>query len=460
MNINIRRAIALTFIIAFLITAPLLILYTAGYRYSWKKQKISHTGTLVLASKPRGATITLNDYQIAEKTPARLTNLFPNEYIIEIKKPGYYPWKKKLPIYSQNTTFAENIILFKQAPEKNLLNREFNNPEYLEADEKLFYQTTIDNIVEFHVYDFSKNKDQVFFSFDKTRQNLIDYHYSKNFKYLYVNLTDKETVNHNLYQIITIGHEKPPINLVEQLGQLTLNSFVWSPEQENDFYYLTKDTIFQAKIGLLDDITREKITDIKPEFKILDFQIFNNQLYFIERQKDNIFIAVKDLKSKKEIYGKIMLDDDGYRIKEIVDDKIIIVNENRRQLYLLNSTLDAVLLSENDIIGYDYNEKENKFLVYSDNEILTTDFNFYPFELKTITRVSSGITKAFWYNEPNYLIFIKDQKINLIELDERDRRNLVTLPATGVTHVWQSKNSEQLYFIKNNNELFEQEIFE
>ena len=42
MNINIRRAIALTFIIAFFITAPLLILYTAGYRYNFKKAQVQN----------------------------------------------------------------------------------------------------------------------------------------------------------------------------------------------------------------------------------------------------------------------------------------------------------------------------------------------------------------------------------------------------------------------------------
>ena len=43
MNLRYRRMLYLAFIAVFLAAAPLIILYAAGYRYNFKRQKIEKT---------------------------------------------------------------------------------------------------------------------------------------------------------------------------------------------------------------------------------------------------------------------------------------------------------------------------------------------------------------------------------------------------------------------------------
>lgn len=41
-----------------------------------------------------------------------MNHILPDEYLISIEKDGYYLWEKSLTIKSQQTTFAEDVILF------------------------------------------------------------------------------------------------------------------------------------------------------------------------------------------------------------------------------------------------------------------------------------------------------------------------------------------------------------
>lgn len=107
------------FIVLFLITTPLVILYTAGYRWNNKKDRLEKVGIIFLRSRPGSADIYLDGKLRKETTPARLRDLLPDTYQIKVSKNGYGIWSKQLPAESALTTFAEGIILWKNATRKN-----------------------------------------------------------------------------------------------------------------------------------------------------------------------------------------------------------------------------------------------------------------------------------------------------------------------------------------------------
>ena len=80
MTLPFRRIVYIAFIIIFLIITPIIILYTAGYRYNFQKHRIQKTGILILKSNPAGASIYLNGELKKEKTQARIANLLPDDY--------------------------------------------------------------------------------------------------------------------------------------------------------------------------------------------------------------------------------------------------------------------------------------------------------------------------------------------------------------------------------------------
>ncbi|MBI4135509.1 PEGA domain-containing protein [Candidatus Uhrbacteria bacterium] len=113
MSLIYRRIVFYLLFIAFIISAPLITAYTAGYRYSFTQKRIVKIGALSIDSFPRGVAIIINGEPITNTTPTLLTNLIPGRYTITLKNEGYYEWTKTLNVESERTTFAHDIPLFK-----------------------------------------------------------------------------------------------------------------------------------------------------------------------------------------------------------------------------------------------------------------------------------------------------------------------------------------------------------
>ncbi len=115
MKYRTRIGILIGFIVLFLATAPVVVLYTAGYRWNAKKSRPEKVGVIFIRSRPAGADIYLDGKLRSEKTTARLRNLLPDTYAVTVAKDGYGSWTKKLPVESGLTTFAEGVIVWRNA---------------------------------------------------------------------------------------------------------------------------------------------------------------------------------------------------------------------------------------------------------------------------------------------------------------------------------------------------------
>ncbi len=111
----IRRLIMSVFIALFFVIAPLLIGYTAGFRYNFDNNTFERTGVISIDVEPRDATITVNNIPILKRPPVRLPNRAPGTYRVQIEKPGFHSWEKDITVESQKTTFLRHLTLWRQA---------------------------------------------------------------------------------------------------------------------------------------------------------------------------------------------------------------------------------------------------------------------------------------------------------------------------------------------------------
>lgn len=118
---KIRRAIFLFLVAVFFIASPILILYTAGYRYDWKNRELKQTGVLSIDVEPNNAQVYLNDILIEKKLPIYLPNRAPGKYRLKISYPGYLDWSKDIAIESHQTTYIKDITLFKDTMPEQIL---------------------------------------------------------------------------------------------------------------------------------------------------------------------------------------------------------------------------------------------------------------------------------------------------------------------------------------------------
>lgn len=111
MHINIRRLIAAAFILVFLIAAPLLVLYTAGLRWNFKKWSLQKTGSIYIEIEPKDAGILINGKRIDQKIPTIINALTPDAYNIKVEKENYISWERNIEVLPEKTSIIKNIIL-------------------------------------------------------------------------------------------------------------------------------------------------------------------------------------------------------------------------------------------------------------------------------------------------------------------------------------------------------------
>ncbi len=109
-----RRGIMISLILLFFVICPLLILYTAGYHYSFADRAFTRTGVLSIDVLPKEATVFVRGVQIQKELPLRIQNLSPKTYPVRIEHPGYMSWEKEMDVRANQTTYIKGIELFKQ----------------------------------------------------------------------------------------------------------------------------------------------------------------------------------------------------------------------------------------------------------------------------------------------------------------------------------------------------------
>jgi len=88
-------------------------LYARGYRFDVETLRFVPNGLLVVKSNPDGAQVFI-DAELKTATNATIP-LPPGTYDVEIRKEGYFPWKKRLVIEKEIVTEAD-ASLFKTVP--------------------------------------------------------------------------------------------------------------------------------------------------------------------------------------------------------------------------------------------------------------------------------------------------------------------------------------------------------
>lgn len=109
----IRRILPWIYVLIFFITAPLLIFYTSGYRYNFKKGAVERNGTLIVDSTPSGGAVLIDGQDSTEKTPVTFQQMTPGWHTIRVTKSGYGTWQQDILIRAERVSFTDHIRLWK-----------------------------------------------------------------------------------------------------------------------------------------------------------------------------------------------------------------------------------------------------------------------------------------------------------------------------------------------------------
>ncbi|MAF13850.1 MAG: hypothetical protein CMI53_03085 [Parcubacteria group bacterium] len=441
MELKIRRSLYLTFIGAFIIITPLLILYTTGYRYNFKKHKIEKTGILYLDSQPKNAKIFIND-KYENTTPNRFSRILPDVYQIKIEKDGYYPWQKELEVKSNLTTFGRDIVLFKINSPINIVNQQINILNISPDHKKIVYSVVKENVEEIRLLNLKNKSDFLVKEFNNRTFNQLDFvQWSPSQKKVMI----KEIIgDFNQYLIVDI--ESLKIKELFDITRLNFSKLAWDNSDDNYLYGLRKSVLHQ--IDLVTNSTRPLLSD-----PIQDFQVQNDNIYYITKIGNESFLNKRIIINQKAGPSeKIKLPSPSeYTIEPLINNLLVLLDKKNNDLFIINEkSFDQQDVSRNIVLQ----DKAKKVIWSKDlkNILFYTDFEISIFNLETsqknlITRYGEIINQALWYPGQNYIIYQAGNSIRAIESGPTEIRNDLELAKLDqISSMVVDDDGENLYF--------------
>ncbi len=403
MSYRFRNILFIIFFIIFLIMTSVLSLYASGYKISLEsilsgKALIQKTGILVIDSKPRSADIFLSresrgiffDGELLKnkkiKTPSKIKNLLPGEYLLELSLDGYWPWKQKVHINPGQSTYVENIILFKQSEALMLFESNFQNISMSPNGKKIILENDskiidIDSFFENNFYSADK-KNKV--SFLDSRRAIINneliFDYSRNRYY----------------------------NLEKDFFTNAYN------------FKINNDDLFFLKNGLNSyNISSQKNNIIFSESegeKIIDFYFSSDFYFLIVEQKDNSLIRIYNAKNKELFRETILAKSANYKIINNPGNSsfLYIYNDEFKNINIINSSskVNSIWATINRVNSFSFSNLNN-FIYSSDFEIYS--FNTVLAENYLIARFDYQIKDIIWHPK-NYIIYSTEKDIYILDL--------------------------------------------
>ncbi|NCN07557.1 PEGA domain-containing protein [Candidatus Falkowbacteria bacterium] len=417
-NIIFRRLVYISFITVFLIVVPLVLLYTQGYRYNFKRGKVQKTGIFIVSSIPKKADVYLNGKLIiGDQTPSRIEKLLPADYEIKLTKDGYHDWTKKLQIYENSTTFAEDVILWKnnlpiQIAEHNIISW-LTSPD----NKKSTFLTSDRNIISFN-FD-NKETHTIYQANEYANPQILEW--SNTSKKILIKS------NNNYLAIDTERYYLQPVKISNDNYQ----SIKWSLNNDNSLYALNASGVWK-----IDLFTGDKKLIFNKS--ISDFIINNDFIYYYYK---DIIYKQKISDTNPEIIDGVKCQDCKFLNHDF--SKLILANIKSQEFFIIDPELKNKTIKR-EAKNFSW-LNQNTLLFYNDWEIWI--YNLEKKEPELITRIGSGITEALWHHEGRHIIFTSEDSIKIIELDNRELRNIIELfKGKNISHLTINNKGDNIYF--------------
>lgn len=442
-----RDIIFLIFFIAFFVSAPMLIFYSMGYRYNFKKNKIESVGALYINASPKNSTIFINQKETDTSIPAKMVNLSPQDYTITIKKDGYYSWTKTLSVHDKKTTFAQNIFLYKQSQPELQVESSINIFKPSPNKNKILFSKITDTWEELWVLEVPSNKQKLVYRIPHIKNQELqekDLTWSSQGRFILAQTKQNQF-------IIDTQQSNTPF-LLQDFHPERLSLLHWDNRNDSVLYGLIENSLYKISLDLL---TSEKIYTFAENVisdSIIDYHIKNGNLYYVQLHNKTFKLYQHTINNTDE--EPLYLADFD---KKVTHFKYLSENyfsvHHPHQSYIFNVSTEIPNFFIINSADFTFNSKTNQIAYFTDFEIWTQTIHA-PDKISDpqfITRYSDVITQVLWDEYSQYLVFNNHTNSFAIEQDTRDQQNTYEiLKNITIEKAAFDATSHNLYFIGEN----------
>ncbi len=428
MKLRTRQFLFVLFLLFFVVAAPLTVLYTAGYRYSFRAGQIVQTGVFSFTSVPRGAAIYIDDELQSSRTPAVIKNIIPGQHTIRLERTGYSTWQKTLEVQSHTTTFADGITLFPlTTPNLALAFAPDASATIHKKTDSIAHLKRDDEWTEVWIYRGGTEQLVSRLPLAPTVPIHIDWS------------ADGTTIS------LTVGETRPDRLLVSLLAGTSLDlsdvyrtaeSGWWDPRIDGRYFVRTPEGVWDAGYPTgLNSILHKDLQALT---------IDNDEYIVLQSVEDRTAVSIQQATS----VGTLLtyLPRGAYVFAEAPSWLSLLVEPTRGELILLDRGHSEPIRLTAQATAWEWDAGQNRLLYTDGFELHVYDRQNGTNE--TITRVSDPIIDVAWDTNGASVFFAQKTNLFAVELDRRDDRNMTTIiSADNIEHLWTSVDGKNVFVL-------------
>lgn len=326
MAIIVRRILYAVCILIFLVTAPLLTLYTAGFRFDFKYKRLVETGSIVVKSRPAGATVVLAGKTHPDKTPLIINNIPPGRVSLQVSKEGYRDWQQEITVKPRVTTFAENIRLFPSGGPKTILATSTLAYWWNRKQDKIIYASTRG---ELRLFNTLSNKDELLVKLRRNEE--VDILWSPHDDQF---VAIKKTGGSAVYWL----GDAAAVTKLRPFSQITKKKITrpaWDTSAPDALYLLSGSALWRLSIPL----KKERLVEAGP---IIDWQAEGKKILLLEKSanKTNALLSLLDLSKPNAQPNRLLtVPANGQKFINTNSHRIALYNEPSKTLLIVDPLL-------------------------------------------------------------------------------------------------------------------------
>jgi hypothetical protein len=438
MNRTIQKIFAWTLIIAFVIIAPAIALYSMGYRLSRDNTAnpiITSTGGVRINTRIP-YEITINN-KFESKSPLLKVGLSPQDLDVALSLDGYQSWAKKISIQPSLVQLISDVTLFPSEPDLKKftdLSVAKNISRVPDASSILYTSHTPKEsglwLLNLETKLRKRLTDSVALG-AVDNQDYSDFVWNANG----TTLAFKTSINNAFQYFVIINANTSPV-IFNITNLIPVADTIASPVK---IVSLDSDRLFFVQAGSLYEINQQFITRSEALVGDIKQYAFTNESIYYTSNKDisKNLIRVYNLDTKKA--SSIAFP--NFEISKIYitpSQSHIIIIDNKQKAWLKaigTDTPEFNQISELEIKDIQFSVDSKKALLKAENSLSilyldTIDGYKYRIEgdFDTLYTSKDSITKSeFWEPNSEYIIFIENNTLKTVESDTRGTINSYTL---------------------------------
>ncbi len=365
-------------IVLFFIISPLIILYTAGYRYDAENGIILQTGVISIDVTPDNAEVYIGAGLVNDQLPLRITNVAPGSYPVRVEAEGYLTFTADLTVLSNETAFIRDLALVKE--HDSTFFRTASSDTVLSPSGNF----TVENIDQTYVI--RQSSGELVHTIEQTG-TLHTSPYSD------VAMQLSTSARTSSVQLFSLDSSEDPITI--QLDRRGNFAWHWDKATSRPAIYLER----AGQIMRIDDTGKQRVVDT-----------VTSSLWHVD-DRGHVWVAHdKTLTQQSRSHEEISIEPGALYIVDITDERILIAYPDQLRIYdRRDGTTQMIQAREADRI---YNTSYESWLAHTGNELweITDTGN-----VTLLERLSTSITSAHRVPNTAYVAYTTPQEITLLD---------------------------------------------